>query len=185
MVRHLSDATDDLTLPPERRERLIFILHPKRASFIINYVLGSVAFIIGLAFFVVSAGQLVEYSFYSWLLGMSALVFAVILVAGTETRRRYTLYIITTWNLRVRTGYFRRSTRRIFHDEIDKVAIAAEPEERVVGMGDVEIFKKGFELEPYLIFNEVHNPDGIRELILRLIETTPDVPEWSYVDLDR
>ncbi|UCE10794.1 MAG: PH domain-containing protein [Candidatus Thorarchaeota archaeon] len=176
--------TDEPILPPENRERLIYILHPKRASFIINYVVGATAFIIGLAFFVASSGQIVEYSLYAWILGNSALIFAVVLVSLTEARRRYTLYIITTWNLRVRTGYFRRKTHKIYLDEIGKVEITAEPEERVVGMGNVEIFKKGFELEPDLIFTEIHNPDGIRELILRLIKTTPDVPEWAYIDHD-
>jgi len=183
-VGKMSNSPIDPQARPKKKERLVAIYHPKRGSTIFNYVLGFVSFILGLGFNVITAANLVEYNFNSWVLGLFAMIFGLALVLWTETRRRYILYIVTTWNIRIRTGYFNKGTTRIFYDEIVKVATDSEPVERAIDQGDVVIFSVKSKDEPAIIFEGVHNPYGIREVILRFVATTPDPPPWSHIPRD-
>ncbi len=166
----------------EKKERLVNIFYPKRASFIFFYVFGTVVFIVGLGFNVVSAADFIIHNIVSWTLGLAAMIFGIIIVMWAESRRWFTLYIITTWNVRVRRGVFRRRTVRVFYDEIMNVHCSGPPAERRVGMGDVEIFSSANETSPALVFDGVHNPDGIKEIILRFIMTIPDPLPWAHLD---
>ena len=82
----------------------------------------------------------------------------------------------------MRKGIFSRKTVRVFYDEITEVVSAGPSDERRVGMGDVEIFSRSDKDTPSLIFDGVHNPDGIKEIIQRFILTIQDPPHWSHLD---
>ncbi len=168
--------------PVDKRERLVDIFYPKRASFIFYYVLGSVVFIIGLGFMIVTSYGGLGRDLVSWSLSVSAMVFGILLVIWAESRRWFTLYIITTWNVRVRKGVISRSTKRVFYDEITLLHSSGPPDERKVGMGDVEIYTSEDEIEPALVFDGVHNPDGVREIIQRFIQTIPEPLPWAHLD---
>ncbi len=180
----MSNSPSDSPASHEKRERLVAIYHPKRGSTIFNYVLGFVVFILGVAGNVIAAASLVEFGFVSWVLGLFAMTFGLVLVLWTETRRRYVLYIVTTWNIRIRRGYFNQKTARVFYDEITKVVTASEPVEEAINQGDVVVYSAKSKDEPALIFQGVHNPHGIREVILRFVATTPEPPPWSHVPRD-
>ncbi|MHA1943967.1 MAG: PH domain-containing protein [Candidatus Thorarchaeota archaeon] len=169
-------------IPSEKKERLVNIFYPKRASFIFYYVFGVVVFIAGLGFNVASAANFIIYDLLAWTLGLAAMIFGILLVSWAESRRWFTLYIVTTWNVRVRRGIFSRTTVRVFYDEITDVHCSGPPDERRVGMGDVEIYSGGDNAKPTLVFDGVHNPDGIKEMILRFIMTIPDPPSWAHLD---
>jgi uncharacterized membrane protein YdbT with pleckstrin-like domain len=168
--------------PAEKRERLVSIFYPKRASFIFYYVFGTVLFIVGTGFMTVTSYGGLGRDLVSWSLSAGAMVFGMILVIWAESRRWFTLYIITTWNIRVRTGVFSRKTRRIFFDEIVLIQCSGPPDERRVGMGDVEIYTSIDDEKPALIFDGVHNPDGVREIISRFVDTIPDPLPWAHLD---
>jgi len=168
--------------PVDKRERLVDIFYPKRASFIFYYVFGSVVFIIGLGFMIVTSYGGLGRDLVSWSLSVSAMVFGILLVIWAESRRWFTLYIITTWNVRVRKGVISRSTKRVFYDEITLLHSSGPPDERKVGMGDVEIYTSEDEIEPALVFDGVHNPDGVREIIQRFIQTIPEPLPWAHLD---
>ncbi len=168
--------------PSEKRERLVLILHPKRASFIFYYVFGVVLFVIGLVFMILASFGTISHNTLSWTLSLSAMVFGVFLIVGAETRHYFTLYIITTWNVRVRKGIFRRKTTRVFYDEIAICRTNSNPEEKRVGMGDVEICTTKSDEKPAIIFDEVHNPEGVKEIITRFIKSLPDPLPWEHLD---
>ena len=175
----MSEETGGI-IPPPHRERLILILHPKRAAFLVNYVFGFVSFVTGLIFNVTVSGGFVPFTLESWLIGIASLWFGVILVSWMELRRRYTLYVITTWNVRIRTGYVYRKTVRAFYDEITSVKSSIDPDQRAVDLGDVHIFT-GDETEPALVFRGLHNPDGIKEIIQRCRDTSEEPFPWSHL----
>ena len=168
--------------PADKRERLVSIFYPKRASFIFYYVFGTVVFIVGTGFMTVTSYGGLGRDLVSWSLSASAMVFGILLVSLAESRRWFTLYIITTWNVRVRRGVFYRKTKRVFYDEIAVLHSSGPPAERKVGMGDVEIYTSEGDEKPALVFDGVHNPDGVREIIRRFIETTPDPVPWAHLD---
>jgi predicted outer membrane lipoprotein len=180
----MSNSPIDSPSPPKNRERLVAIYHPKRGSTIFNYVLGFVVFILGIGANVIAAASLVEFGFVSWILGLFAMAFGLVLVLWTETRRRGILYIVTTWNIRIRTGYFNQKIARVFYDEITRVVTASQPVEEAINQGDVVIYSVKSKDGPALIFEGVHNPHGIREVILRFMATTPEPPPWSHVPRD-
>jgi len=168
--------------PSEKRERLVLILHPKRASLIFYYVLGVVTFVVGLIFMILTSLGTISHSILSWSLSLSSMIFGVILIIGAETRHNFTFYIITTWNVRVRKGIFRRKTTRVFYDEIVECRTNSNPEEKRVGMGDVEICTKNADENPAIIFDEVHNPEGVKEIITRFMQSIPDPVPWEHLD---
>lgn len=182
LVGESMTKTGPEAVPKEKRELLVNIFYPKRASFILFYVFGVVVFIIGLGFNVASAANFIIHDLVAWSMGLAAMIFGIIVVVWAESRRWFTLYIVTTWNLRVRQGILSRKTERVFYDEITDVISCGPSAERRVGMGDVEIFSNSIEGKPALIFDGVHNPDGIKEIILRFILTVPDPPHWAHLD---
>ncbi|OLS31059.1 MAG: hypothetical protein ThorAB25_05760 [Candidatus Thorarchaeota archaeon AB_25] len=168
--------------PADKRERLVSIFYPKRASFIFYYVFGTVVFIVGTGFMTVTSYGGLGRDLVSWLLSAGAMIFGILLVSLAESRRWFTLYIITTWNVRVRKGVLSRKTKRVFYDEIAILHCSGPPDERKVGMGDVEIYTSKDDEKPALVFDGVHNPDGVREIIQRFIESTPDPLPWAHLD---
>jgi hypothetical protein len=91
---------------------------------------------------------------------------------------------VTTWNIRIRTGYINKKTTRVFYDEITKIATASEPVEEAINQGDVVVYSIKSKNGPALVFEGVHNPHGIREVIHRFMETTPKPPPWSHISRD-
>lgn len=178
----MSEPSSEEPFPADKRERLVNIFYPKRASFIFYYVFGTVLFIVGTGFMTVTSYGGLGRDLISWSLSAGAMVFGILLVVWAESRRWFTLYIITTWNVRVRRGVFSRKTNRVFYDEIASLYCSGPPDERKVGMGDVEIFTSDGDEKPALVFDGVHNPEGIREIIRRFIETTPDPVPWAHLD---
>ena len=177
----MSNSSIDFPALPPKKERLVAIYHPKRGSTIFNYVFGFVVFILGLGANVIASANFVEYDFVSWALGLFAMIFGLTLVLWTETRRRYILYIVTTWNIRIRTGYINRKTVRVFYDEVTKVVTDSEPVEEAINQGDVVMYSVKSKDKPALIFEGVHNPHGIREVILRFMATTSEPPPWAHI----
>ncbi|MHA1965834.1 MAG: PH domain-containing protein [Candidatus Thorarchaeota archaeon] len=178
----MTEPSSGNSFPADKRERLVNIFYPKRASFIFYYVFGTVTFIVGTGFMTVTSYGGLGRDLVSWSLSAGAMAFGVLLVAWAESRRWFTLYIITTWNIRVRKGVFSRRTKRVFHDEIALIHSSGPPDERRVGMGDVEIFASKDDEKPALVFDGVHNPDGVREIIQRFVETIPDPLPWAHLD---
>lgn len=178
----LMTKTGPEAVPKEKREQLVHIFYPKRASFIFFYVIGVVVFVVGLGFNVASAADFIIRDLFSWVLGLWAMIFSIIIVIWAESRRWFTLYIITTWNVRVRKGIFSRKTVRVFYDEIAEVESCGPSDERRIEMGDVEVYSHSDKDKPALIFDGVHNPDGIKEIIQRFILTIPEPIHWSHLE---
>ena len=178
----MTETVHEELFPAEKRERLVNIFYPTRASFIFYYVFGVVVFIVGLGFMTVTSYGGLGRDLVSWSLSAGAMVFGILLVIWAESRRWFTLYIITTWNVRVRKGVFSRHTKRVFYDEIAIIHTSGPPDERKVGMGDVEIFTSEDDVEPALVFDGVHNPDGVREIIRRFVQTIPDPLPWGHLE---
>jgi len=170
------------TPPPEEKEKLVAIFRPSRAGRLIHYAVGFVALISGTLFNVMSAGSIIPYSTISWNMGVGAIVFGIVVILGVEAARRYTLYVVTTWNVRMRTGIISKHTRRVFYDDISKVEIASEPQEIAVGIGDVVIYRESDGKEPVLVMKDINNPRGIRELIMRFVQTTEEPTVWSHIE---
>lgn len=180
----MSSDTTMTPFPPEKKERLVIIFHPKRASLIFFYVFSVALVIMGVLFMSASTFGAIPPTFISWALGNAAILFGILLFARTEMKRTFTLYIITTWNVRIRTGVFRRHTTRLFYDEISECRTTMYPEEQRVGMGDVEISSSKAGNEKVLIFEEVENPDGVREIIMKFIDTIPYPLPWGHLERD-
>ena len=178
----MSEPRLEEPFPADKRERLVAIFYPKRASFIFYYVFGTVVFIIGMGFMTITSYGGLGRDLLSWSLSAGAMIFGILLVIWAESRRWFTLYIITTWNVRVRRGVFSRRTNRIFYDEIAVIHSSGPPDERKVGMGDVEIYTSETDAKPALVFDGVHNPDGVREIIYRFMKTIPDPLPWAHLD---
>ncbi|MBY8996651.1 MAG: PH domain-containing protein [Candidatus Thorarchaeota archaeon] len=178
----MTESSSGDSFPAEKRERLVSILYPKRASFIFFYVFGTMVFIIGTGFMIVTSYFGLGGDLVSWSLSAGAMVFGILLVVWAESRRWFTLYIITTWNVRVRRGVLSRKTVRVFYDEIALLHCSGPPAERKIGMGDVEIFISEDDDAPALVFDGVHNPDGVREILRRFVETIPDPVPWAHLD---
>lgn len=182
MVLDMSAANPEPRFPPEKRERLVLILHPQRASSIFYYVFSVALFIVGLIFMVLTSYGTISSDVLSWSLSSAAMIFGVFLFIGAESRHLFTLYIITTWNVRVRRGIIRRLTTRVFYDEIVECRATSGPEEKRVGMGEVEIHTAADKDGPALVFDEVHNPDGVREIISRFMQTIPTPLPWGHLE---
>jgi membrane protein YdbS with pleckstrin-like domain len=174
--------TEPEPFPADKRERLVSIFCPKRASFIFLYVFGTVVFIVGTGFMTVTSYGGIGGDIVSWSISAGSMVFGILLVIWAESKRWFTLYIITTWNIRVRKGVFSRKTVRVFYDEIAHLHSAGPPDERKIGMGDVEVYVSIDDESPALVFDGVHNPDGVREIIQRFIDTMPDPVHWAHLD---
>lgn len=148
------------------------------------YVFSVVLIIIGVSFMSATAYGAIPPTLISWTLGNGAIIVGIILFALTEMRRFFTLYIITTWNVRVRKGIILRKTTRVFFDEITECKTTIYPDERRLDMGDVEIYSSKVKNGSTLIFQEIENPDGIREIISRFMQTIPYPLPWGHIDRD-
>lgn len=182
MVLDMSTGSVRPKFPPDKRERLVLILHPQRASSIFYYVFSVVLFIVGLTFMVLESYGTISGDLLSWSLSSASMILGLLLFVGAESRHFFTLYIITTWNVRVRRGIIRRQTTRVFYDEITECRATGNPEEKRVGMGHVEICTQANKEGPVLVFDEVHNPDGVREIISRFMQTIPTPLPWEHLD---
>ena len=167
-----------------QQEQLIAKYHPKRAAALLFYLFGSLTFILGWSFMVMSSIQFVESTLVAWYIGLWAMAIGCVLILWAEIRRKYMVFIITTWTLRVRTGYFNHLTTRVFLDEIVDVKLNIDQEERIVNQGDVEIYVKD-EDDPALVFDSVDNPRGILEIVLRIVQTIPDPVPWDHIPRTR
>ncbi|MFX0044965.1 MAG: PH domain-containing protein [Candidatus Hermodarchaeota archaeon] len=177
--------TEPHELAAEDCEKLLAIRHPARVRFLHYYIAGIVFFVFGWLFNVTVSAGLVQYSELSWWLGMSSMSFGLLLVLVGEYRRHYTLYAITTWNLRVRKGSFNKLTTRVFHDEIERVEMSSHPEGRVINLGYVNIYTLESKEKPTLVFADIHNPEGTMELINRVRATSPLPAPWAHIEKTR
>jgi len=182
MVLDMSAANPEPRFPREKRERLVLILHPQRASSIFYYVFGVTLFIVGFIFMVLTSYGTISSDILSWSLSSASMILGILIFIGAESRHLFTLYIITTWNVRVRTGIIRRQTTRVFYDQIVECRTTSHPEERRIGMGEVEICTSANRDGPALVFDEVHNPDGVREIISRFMQTIPTPLPWGHLE---
>lgn len=180
----MSSETQDALFPREKRERLVIILHPKRASLIFFYVFSVVLIIVGVSFLNATAYGAIPPTDLSWALGNAGIIVGILLFSLTEMKRFFTLYIITTWNVRVRKGIIWKKTTRLFYDEISECRTNIYPNERRSGMGDVEVCSTKVKNGPTLIFEEIENPDGVREIISRFIQTLPFPLPWDHIERD-
>ena len=178
----MSSDTPESPFPPEKRERLVIIFHPKRVSLIFFYVISVVMIMVGFGFMSATAYGAIPPSEIAWNLGTSSIILGTIFFTATEMKRFFTLYIITTWNVRIRKGFLRKKTTRLFYDEISECRTAIYPQEQRIGMGDVEICSSKVENGPTLVFEEIENPDGVREIITKFIQTIPDPLPWAHIE---
>ena len=178
----MNDEQSEMVIPPEKRERLVMLLHPRRIALLFHYVFGSCIILIGLAFNLAASAEVIHPGFGSWFVGLISLILGTLFIANAEYKVKSNLYILTTWNVRARTGIIHKSTERIFYDDIDKMETKREPGESIAQMADVCIFKKGIPDKPYLIFRDIRHPDGFIEIINRFISTISDPPDWAHIE---
>ncbi|MFW9920102.1 MAG: PH domain-containing protein [Candidatus Thorarchaeota archaeon] len=177
----MNEKETDSKIP---HEILIAKFHPRRTSSLFFYIFGVVVFVVGWVFMIASSADFIEFTLVAWISGIWAMVVGILSIIWREIIRRYTLYIITSWNLRVRRGYRRKRTKRVFYDEISDVKIIANTEDRMVNQGDIQIFVKD-EAEPVITFYSIDNPRGIYELIQRMLRTVPEPYPWSHLERSR
>lgn len=177
----MSEKKDYTPFPADKREKLVHIFYTKRTSFLFFYVFGTAIFLIGTIFMVGTAAGLIVRNFISWTLGLTAMFLGVFIVVWAEAKRHNTLYIITTWNVRVRAGFISRHTQKLFFDQISAVKTTIDEEEEAANMGDVLVFKKGLD-EPFIEFDGVHNPEGVAEIVRRFAQTVKDPPNWNHIE---
>lgn len=177
----MSDTSDSQKQPKEI-ERLIAIIYKSRTANVINYVIGTILAFVGLMFNVTTAARFVEYTFVAWSIGLSAIIAGALIIAYSEIIRKKTKYIITSWNVRVRKGFMDKSSTRIFYDEISQVKVTTNIENRRVEMGDLAIYTKDKPDQPVMVWEDIPNPDGVREIIMRFINTTSEPTPWSHID---
>ena len=180
----MSSETEEAPFPKEKRERLVIILHPKRASLIFFYVFSVVMIIVGVSFLSATAYGAIDQTLISWSIGNGTIFAGIFLFTLTEMRRFFTLYIITTWNVRVRKGIIQRNTKRVFYDEISECRTTIYPDEKRVGMGDVEVFSSKIKNGPTLIFEEIENPNGVSFIVSKFMETIPFPLPWGHIERD-
>ncbi len=178
----MSEGKAGTPFPPEKRERLVIAFHPKRTGYIIDYIFGIIIFVVGLLSNVMMAAGWLVYTETSWGIGIAAIVLGGLITAAVEIHRRSVLYIITTWNVRARRGLFRKKTRRLFYDQISEIRFSIEGEKKPALTGDLEFYKRDQENTPSLVFYDTYSPDGLRELVLRFIGSTPTPPPWDHIE---
>ncbi|MEM4735217.1 MAG: PH domain-containing protein [Candidatus Thorarchaeota archaeon] len=166
---------------PRDREKLVLLSRPKRIGRLIHYIVGVTVFLVGLMHNALAAAGFISGSYISVALGVSALVAGSIIVAINELRRKAVLYVITTWNVRIRRGIFSKYTRKLFYDQISRVEYRISKERRPAHIGDVLIFRKGVDDVPDIILEDVHSPEGLVEVIRKFMETTPTPPPWDHI----
>jgi membrane protein YdbS with pleckstrin-like domain len=180
----MSQDVSDSQFPPDKRERLMLVMFRKRTGFLFNYVVGGFLSGLGVLGNVATAAGFIEQSWIRWELGIVVIVSGIIMIAATEIKRRFTLYVLTTWNVRIRRGIMRRTTIRVFYDEISSVDTSINPDEKAIGIGDLKIYS-GDKDEPTVVFSDINNPDGIKEIVLRMMQTIPSPVPWAHIPKTR
>ena len=169
---------------PIEKECLIAKYNPRRLSSLIYYVFGTILFLFGFIFMIMSSASYVEFNFTAWYLGLFSMLLGSSIMTVAEIRRRYMLYIITTWNVRTRSGLLKKVTSRVFYDDIERIEVDIDPEEVRVNQGDILVFIRG-ETEPAIVFDSIAYPRAAFEIIQRFKETVPDPIPWSHLDKTR
>lgn len=177
----MSQGVANLQSNPDDRERLLMVMFRKRTGFLFYYVFGAMLSGIGVLGNVATAAGFVEQSWIRWELGVAVIISGVLIIAAAEIKRRLTLYILTTWNVRIRKGIMKRTTIRVFYDEISAVDTSMNPDEKSIGIGDLRVYSNGSKEKPTVVFTDICNPDGIREIVLRMMQTTPAPVPWVHV----
>ncbi len=177
----MSGTISKYTLAPENREKLVAIFHPKRVRFLFFYILGAVILLIGLSYNALTAAQIIPYQQLIWFLANGAIFFGAALIIQVEAKRRLILYVITTWNARVKKGILKRHTEKVFYDQVTCIDTSIGPEDRKADAGDVCIYSVESLDEPEIVFKGIHNPEGIKILLERFVETTRNPPVWNHV----
>jgi membrane protein YdbS with pleckstrin-like domain len=177
-VAKLQSDTDD-------KERLLLVMFRKRTGFLFYYIFGALLSGIGVLGNVATAAGFVEQSWIRWELGLAVIISGVLIIAAAEIKRRLTLYILTTWNVRIRKGIMKRTTVRVFYDEISAVDTSMNPEEKSIGIGDLRVYSNDSKEGPTVVFADIYNPDGIREIVLRMMQTAPAPVPWAHVPRTR
>jgi hypothetical protein len=174
-------STSGVRLPPIERERLIAVFHPKRISLLFQYAIAGAIFFSSFLFYISSAGGFIGVNPISWFFGIFAMCFSILLASYVELQHRNEMLILTTWNVRARKGIIHKITKRVFYDDISNIDVEMNSEERVAGVGNIKIFGNNKE-EPLIEIDDIYNPNGISEIILRFIRTTPEVTPWVHLD---
>ena len=175
-------SSGQVRIPPIERERLVAIVRPRRTSLLFQYAFAAVIFFSSFLFYISTAGGFIEVDLLSWVIGICAMAFAIILASFTELQRRNTMLIITTWTVRARKGIYHKTTKRIFYDDIANIEVNMNSEGRVAGIGDIKIYSHEDKETHALEFNDINNPNGVCEIILRFIRTIPDITPWAHLD---
>jgi len=185
MVTLRGPMTGEHQIPPEDREKLLATFNPARTGFLYLYILGAVSFVIGWLFNITVAARVVPYDELAWWLGMGAMLFALLVWGIGEYKKRYTVYIVTTWNLRVMKGARSKLTTRVFYDEVERFEIETQPQARVINLGALCIYTWDDPGNPALRFADIHNPEGMLELVSRVKMTTPAPLPWAHIKKTR
>ncbi|MGY5876714.1 MAG: PH domain-containing protein [Candidatus Thorarchaeota archaeon] len=178
----MTSTQDHAPFPPEKREKLLNILHPRRIGHLFHYIMGLCLFLLGLIFFIAATAGVFPINPISWSLGVISLSSGVGIITWEEVRIRNTMYILTTWNIRLRSGFRQRNTSRVFYDDIAQVKTSRDPGEKIAEMGDIEVYSKNDSNIPILVFQDVRYPEGIKEIIQRFVETTAYPTPWDHID---
>jgi membrane protein YdbS with pleckstrin-like domain len=181
----MSHGAVDSQSAPDAKEKLLLVMFRKRTRFLFYYVIGALLSGIGVLGNVATAAGFVEQSWIRWELGIAVIVVGVLIIAATEIKRRLTLYILTTWNVRVRKGIMKRTTTRVFYDEISAVDTSMNPDEKAMGIGDLRVYSNDSKEKPTVVFTDIYNPDGIREVVLRMIQTMSTPVPWAQIPRSR
>ena len=175
-------SSSGVRIPPIENERLITIFRPKRISLLFQYALAGVIFFSSFLFYISVAGGFIDVTPTAWMSGIFAMAFAVVLASWIEWQHRNTMLILTTWNVRMRKGIYHKTTKRIFYDDITNVEVDMSSEGRVAGVGSIKIYGNLEEDNPLIEINDIYNPNGVSEIILRFIRTTPEETPWAHLD---
>ncbi|MBD3407762.1 MAG: PH domain-containing protein [Candidatus Lokiarchaeota archaeon] len=172
--------TPDAKMRPKDVELLVDIFYQSRTSNVLNYVVGTIIALVGLMYNITTPMD-VQYTLFAWITGLAAIIIGTSIVIFTEIVRRQTKYIITSWNVRIYAGFIRKSAKRIFFDDITRIDIEKDEEHERVGTGDLKIYTENAD-KPAMIWEGIPNPEGIKEVIHRFIETTGKPTPWSHID---
>ena len=178
----MTSTEDHAPFPPEKREKLLNILHPRRIGHLFHYIMGFCLLLLGLIFFISASAGFFPIDPTPWSLGVISFSIGVGIITWEEIRIRNTMYILTTRNIRFRSGFITRNTSRIFYDDIAQVVTSRDPGEKIAEMGDIEVYSKNESGKPSLIFQDVRYPEGIKEIIMRFVETTSHPTPWDHID---
>jgi len=167
------------------KEKLVLVLLTKRTGYLLYYVFGALISGVGVLGNVAGAAGFIEHTWTSWVLSIVVIICGSLVISAAEIKRRFTLYILTTWNVRIRKGITKRTTVRVFYDEISAVGTSTKLEEKDFGIGDLKVYSNDNSEDPAVVFADINNPEGIREIVLRMIQTIPSPLPWAHIPKTR